>query len=316
MSNPIEHYVTIFDSTYLPQGIALYLSMERQIKSYCLWVICVDDKVYDDLVAIKFQKMRLLKLSSIETDDLLAVKKDRSVGEYCWTLTPFAPKFVFEADKKIERVTYIDADLWFFNSPQSIFDEFSTSNKAVMITDHSYSAEYDQSDVSGIYCVQFMIFSKGKSEVVRKWWEDKCLEWCYARIEEGRFGDQKYLDEWPKQFSEYVHVMQNPSAILAPWNATRYPYSASLIYHFHGLKILSKNIIRISQHDLPKALISYIYEGYIKDLKKSFEIMNNLNIVYTFKYSNTSAYVTILYQSSKRLLRNIIKIFPTVGIKF
>ena len=28
-----------------------------------------------------------------------------------------------------------------------------------------------------------------------KWWRDRCLEWCYARIEDGKFGDQFYIED-------------------------------------------------------------------------------------------------------------------------
>jgi hypothetical protein len=70
----------------------------------------------------------------------------------------------------------------------------------VLITDHGYAPEYDQSATSGQYCVQFMTFERDGGEPVRRWWEERCIEWCYARFEDGKFGDQKYLDDWPYRF--------------------------------------------------------------------------------------------------------------------
>ncbi len=43
----IENFVIVFDSLYLPHGIALHTSMERTISNYVLWIICVDDQTYD-----------------------------------------------------------------------------------------------------------------------------------------------------------------------------------------------------------------------------------------------------------------------------
>ena len=57
--------------------------------------------------------MRLLNLSEIETETLKKLKEERTKGEYCWTLTPFVPKFVFDSDNSVEQVTYLDADVWF-----------------------------------------------------------------------------------------------------------------------------------------------------------------------------------------------------------
>lgn len=245
----MEHFVTLFDSLFLPQGLALHISMERHVGNYTLWVLCVDVEAHEVLSKLNLPNVRLLQLSKLETPELLAVKPDRSKGEYCWTLTPFAPRFVFEADAEVSRVTYLDADLWFRKNPEPIFREFDASGKDILITDHAYSPEYDQSATSGQYCVQFMTFTRDGGEVVRKWWEGKCIEWCFARFEDGKFGDQKYLDDWPTRFANSVHVLTNKELMLAPWNATRFPYGNAVTWHFHDLRIV------INSEQLPSPVI-------------------------------------------------------------
>jgi hypothetical protein len=263
----MEHYVTLFDSLFLPQGIALHISMERHIKEYTLWILCVDDEAYDVLNKIKLPNSRLLQLSSLETVELLRVKPTRSKGEYCWTLTPFAPMFVFQTDASVDRVTYLDADLWFRMHPKPIFDEFDDSAKDVLITEHAYAPEYDQSEISGKYCVQFIIFTRKGGEAVREWWGSQCIEWCYARPEDGKFGDQKYLDDWPERFASHVHVLQDKERALAPWNANRFPYSNAIFYHLHGLRIISEKRATISTYQLPSPLMKYVYIPYLIDLR-------------------------------------------------
>jgi hypothetical protein len=171
-----EHYVTLFDSAFMPQGLALYFSMQRHCGDFLLWIICVDDAAYETLIKLNLENIELLKLNSIENEDLRKVKPSRDSREYCWTLTPFAPRFVFEKDLDISRVTYLDADLWFRKSPKKIFSEFDSSKKKVMITDHGYSPRHDYSAVSGQFCVQFMVFTR-QAEEIRSWWEEKCLDW-------------------------------------------------------------------------------------------------------------------------------------------
>jgi hypothetical protein len=269
-----ENYVTLFDSTFMPQGLALYFSMQRHCDEFVLWIICVDDDTYQTLIELNLENVKLLKLSCIENEDLRKVKSSRDRREYCWTLSPFAPRFVFERDLNISRVTYVDADLWFRRSPKIIFSEFESSDKKVMITDHGYSPRHDYSAVSGQFCVQFMIF-KRQAEEIRSWWEAKCLEWCYCRGEDGKFGDQKYIELWPILFEDSVHVLRNKELTLAPWNAMRFPYGNSVFYHFQGLRIVSKKTINLGPYAIPPPLYSYVYKPYFQDLKLAINKIEN-----------------------------------------
>ena len=88
----------------------------------------------DELSKLNYPKMKLIDLSEFETEKLLDVKATRSHIEYIWTLSPFAPQFVFKSDEHIKRVTYIDAAMYFNKSPRPIFREFEDSKKAVLIS--------------------------------------------------------------------------------------------------------------------------------------------------------------------------------------
>ena len=287
----MEHYVTLFDSLFLPQGISLHMSMERHIQNYTLWILCVDDDTYDVLTKLHLKNVKLLQLCKLEIEEMLKVKSQRTTGEYCWTLTPFAPRFVLEADKTIKQVTYLDADLWFRKNPKPILDEFEASTKDVLITEHAYAPEYDMSQSSGKYCVQFMTFKRRKGgEFVRKWWEERCIDWCYARYEQGKFGDQKYLDDWPNRFHDFVHVLVNKDLALAPWNATRFPYSNAVFWHFHGYrisKIFGIHLAIFGAFPTPKIVFDNVYKNYSKDLRVAISML--FDVGYTarnqFKFS-------------------------------
>lgn len=273
-----EHFVTIFDSLFLPQGLALQQSMERNVSNYILWILCVDNVSYDVLKKLSLPNVRLLQLSDFENDELLKVKSERTTGEYCWTLTPFSIRFVFESDESVSRVTYLDADLWFMTPPDILFKEMDASGKGVLITDHGYAPEYDQSAKSGQYCVQFMVFTR-QSETVRKWWEDRCIEWCYARAENGKYGDQKYLDCWPELFPDMVHVLANKESCLAPWNATRFPYGGGVFWHFQGLRLAffgSKLVVYYGDYVLPRCVQEFVYDSYCSDLKSAIAQLEKL----------------------------------------
>jgi len=272
----MEHYVTIFDSGFLPQGVALAESLAEHAGEHTLWVIAVDDQANRTLSQLALPNVRLLPLAEVETDPLLAVKGGRTRAEYCWTLTPFAARFVFERDPRIERVTYIDADLWLRKSPQPIFEEFERSRKTVLITEHAYAPQYESSTkTSGKYCVQFLTFTRN-GEPVRKWWEDRCIEWCFARYDNGRFGDQKYLDDWPERFPEHVHVLQHRGWALAPWNTSRFPTADAIFYHFQGLRLISQRWISIGGYPVSQEVVREIYRPYMRRLRQAVSRLNQV----------------------------------------
>ena len=113
---------------------------------------------------------------------------------------------------------------------------------------------YDQTDTSGIYCVQFMYFKNNlEGKKILSDWRKQCIKWCYNRFENGKFGDQKYLDNWPQKYSR-VHILNNLGGGVAPWNVQQYKVLKNLkflklsnktkfnliFYHFHSVKLMSK----------------------------------------------------------------------------
>lgn len=278
----MEHYVTLFDSLFLPQGLALHASMERHAGPYQLWVLCVDDETFAALVRLTLPNIRLLRLSTLETPELLRVKGERTSGEYCWTLTPFAPGFVFATASDVERVTYIDADMWFRSTPSPIFRALEASGAPVLLTEHHFAAEYDQSETSGRFCVQFMTFYREASAGILDWWQQRCLEWCFARFEDGKFGDQGYLQDWPERFPRLVYVLQDPELILGPWNAIRFPYGGSCLWHFHGLRLMVlRSGLRASlgSYRLPRPALRGVYDPYLRDLGQAVRTLAANDIV-------------------------------------
>jgi len=265
----MEHYVTLFDSLFLPQGLALQSSLERHARPYTLWVLCMDEDTREVLGRLRLPNVRLMKLADVETAELVGVKRERSSVEYCWTITPFTPRFVFGADPAARRVTYLDADLWFQHSPAPIFREFELSGKQVLITDHAYTPEHDQTTTHGRYCVQFLTFTREGGEVVRQWWEERCIEWCFARPENGKFGDQKYLDDWPERFGDQVHVLQHAEWTRAPWNAAESSDEKALFFHFHGLRLLADDKVNLGGYPLSPSLIQTFYAPYLDHLARA-----------------------------------------------
>jgi hypothetical protein len=310
----VEHYITLFDSLFLPQGLALHASLKRHAGPFTLWVLCMDQLAKEVLDQLGEPTIRAVALADVETDELRNVRRGRSRVEYCWTMTPFTPKVVFDRDPFAKRVTYVDADLFLLKSPAPIFDEFERSEKAVLITDHAYDPELDVSVISGQYCVQFMTFVRETSEPVRRWWADECVKWCFHRAEDGKLGDQKYLDDWPERFGNLVHVLKQLDVLLAPWNARRFPYSRAIAWHFHGLRLLKGN--RVLLHGavpVPKVVHQAVYAPYVEELGRSLNRINRPVIVQNDNTDWTS--ISMLKAVTRKFLSQLCELRDTFPIR-
>lgn len=272
-----ENFVTLFDSNFLPAGLCLYDSLKRHAAPFRLWVLCMDELVADRLEKLALPEVSLIRLADAENAALKKVKPDRTISEYCWTLTPFTPQFVLDRDPSVNRVTYIDADLCFFADPAVLLNEFEASGADVFITEHAYAPEYDRSKLAGIYCVQFMTFKNSPAgREVLSWWQERCLEWCYARAEDGKFGDQKYLDDWPQRFGRRIHVLEAREKALGPWNARMFCKQGEnrpVFFHFHGTRLVSPTRLLLTKGYRIEGAPFEHYRAYGAIMEKSLGIL-------------------------------------------
>lgn len=272
----MHNFCTLFDVNYLTRGLAMYGSLKKYTDDFHLYIFAFDDISLDILDRMDLANVTLIALHEFEDERLLAVKPTRTKVEYCWTCTSHVIRYT--VDKyKLNQVTYLDADLYFFNNPSVLLEEFESSGASVLITEHRYTPKYDRSSTSGIYCVQFITFrADDRGKEVLNWWCERCLEWCYARHENGKFGDQKYLDDWPKRFKG-IHVLEHLGGGVAPWNIQQYSITkegntlkvngnALVFYHYHFFKCYTNGEYDLGMYEIPEQVIDLIYRPYIKAL--------------------------------------------------
>jgi hypothetical protein len=255
-------------------------------------VYAFDDVTAKILRELAWSHVQVVTLAEFETEELLRVKPTRSKGEYCWTSTSVTIAHTLQK-LGFDSCTYLDADLYFFSSPSVLFDE--SPSASVLLTEHRYTPRYDQTATSGRFCVQFMHFKKDEQGLTALlWWKDRCIEWCYDRAEDGKFGDQKYLDDWLTRFAGVADI-KNEGAGVAPWNIQQYlvfegeqgPWlkiasgqkTPVVFYHFHGLKLLAEQKIDLCNYVISAEARKYIYRPYIEtllrwqnELKKTFSL--------------------------------------------
>lgn len=283
MRDCMYYFCTYFDQHYLHKGLALYYSLTRHCLPFRLWILCLDDFSYQILTDMQLPQVQLISISDFEKSDpqLLQAKQNRSLIEYYFTCTPSLPLYILNHDYEVDIITYLDADLFFFSSIEPVYDELG--NGSILIIGHRFPPSLKNCEIFGIYNVGMLSFRRDINGLAcLHWWRDRCLEWCYDRVENGLFADQKYLDQWPDKFPGVV-VLQHKGVGLAPWNLANYVYSWKdsklhidgqpiVMYHFHGLKKIDRWIYDINcinyKTKCPKMVKKTVYMPYVKELNQ------------------------------------------------
>jgi hypothetical protein len=278
----LRHFCTYFDINYLTRGLTLHWSLRQNSPSFRLYVLCMDDACFAELSRLAISSIVPVRLASLEAHDpaLLEAKSNRSRIEYYFTCTAAFPLFIMKEWEDADLVTYLDADLFFFSTPEHLFHELGENSVGIIA--HRFPPHLEDRTQYGIYNVGWLSFRRDADGIeCLKWWRDQCIEWCYDRVEENRFADQKYLDDWPKRFHG-VAVLNHPGGNLAPWNIASHTLTSVngevkvdgrplVFFHFHGLKQIGRWLYDPSWKEYgissSTVLRTMIYRPYIRVLR-------------------------------------------------
>ena len=292
-----RYYCTYFDRNYLIKGLALIESLNKHERNdFELFIVCLDEITRLMIEKLKPPHVTLIPLHEVEQKDkkLLQAKQNRSLVEYYWTLTPTVLLWLLDRNPNIDMLTYLDADLYFYAPPDPIYEEFE--NASVLIHEHRFSPSLKHLEKFGKYNVGLLCFRNDSFGLAAlRWWRKRCIEWCYTKLENGKFGDQLYLNDWPERF-ENVHILQNIGAGVAPWNHDQYEYRSDtessvlindhplIFYHFHGLAFVTPHLIipAVHYHPLTEEIIRYLFLPYIHALTRGISEVQSVLSDFTF----------------------------------
>lgn len=307
------NFCTLFDKNYAYQGIALYNSLASNCSDWQIFILCLDDEVYDLLSKLNLDKAHLIKLADIEDQKLLEAKANRSRGEYCWTLASVFTYYLLKNNQDLENIAYLDSDIYFYSSPEPIYKELG--DDSVLIIKHNYPNKLKYLEKNGIYNVAMLIFKNNQDSLTcLEWWKDEVLKWCYNRCEDGKFGDQAYLDDWTTRFKG-IHVLSHLGADVAPWNLDQYKVCKEqgvtkinnqdlIFYHFHTFKLIAENKFQLhsSFYSFNKKVEDLIYSPYTQEIKLILEKVKDTDNSFNYGYRKGESLIDIIKQQIKRLI--------------
>ena len=294
-------FCTCFDHNYMVYGLTLFRSLAATGMEFELFVFCLSDEAFEMLQGID-PRLRLIRLAELENADqeLCACRNDRSHAEYIFTMSPCLPLFLFQKFPELDMVTYLDSDLYFFESPELLFQELG--EKSLYIVEHHFAPGFENDILNGRFNVAFQIYRRTTAGIgCLERWRTQCLQWCFDRCEEGKFADQKYLDEWPDVWGDEVVVSSHPGADLAPWNMGNYDIALKngkvtvdgkklIFVHYQSFKLLNRHSalwVSWSRNKKIRKSWKFLPAYYLKQLRMTMEtypeLFRNWKALFSFR---------------------------------
>jgi hypothetical protein len=283
------HFSTVVSQDHLFKLLALIASLKSNCNDFKLFVLCAHDIVWHILQKIGMPEVIPIMLGEVEDDDLKKAKNNRIFHAYCWTLKPVFLHYVMEKYPGCQYFAHLDADLFFYASPDNIFLE--NPGASLFLTHHRNSRDFlKYYAVTGVFNTGFVGCSNDAMALsaVTKW-KNQCIEYCPIPEDSVRklFGDQRYVESWPEEF-QGVHIVRGLGANAALWNIQNYTVSILdgkifvddhplIFYHFSGLSIISRNEFNLNwyYHIDDKIVLDFIYRPYALTLVNAMREMNN-----------------------------------------
>jgi hypothetical protein len=280
----MNNYCTYFDSNYLPQGLAMADSLLRYDANGVLWVLALDAAAGRIIGQLGLPNVRVVRLEELLASDasLAEVRQTRSGREFIFTITACWILHLLSTRGDMERIAYIDADMFFFGDPCLAWAE--RRGASVLITEHRYPEWHDDSARYGRFNVGWLAFGRDPAALgcLRKW-REQCLASCSLAADGRSFGDQLYLDDWPGDLDGALAVSAHPGVNVAPWNwaGVRCEVNGEevtvrglplVLFHFAQFKRVTGRWWDSGQLEygvMPRGLRTAIYRPYIEALEKA-----------------------------------------------
>ena len=271
------YFSILFDANYLNKGIALYLSIAKHTSDFTMYVMALDRKCQDKLKQIGFHNVVVECIEDVNDPELAKAKANRSRVEFCWTCGSYVTDYFFHK-YNLSHIIYLDSDLMFFRSPQVLQDEYCNRKASVGLVSH-----FMKYPLFGEYCTQYLYFKNDEDgDGCLRYWRDSCLEWCYSRVEDGKYGDQIYLNHFAELFNN-VCGTENRGAGIAYWNMKNYHFKdgftiykdhqwPTVFFHYSGInmRVEGDELLFLHTMYLSETIRKTFVEPYAELMKSVF----------------------------------------------
>lgn len=254
---------TICSVSHLGQAKTMVDSFKEHNPDYQV-KIGIADKIAGRIDESQFTDYELFEISELGISGFDDLIEKFSVFELCCVIRPHLCKYLLEANPEVEKLLFVDSDIYFFNAVTQVDDALEKHD--ILLTPHTFTPFPDDGlypkEVSfnnaGLYNTGFFAVKRSTStDNFLNWWQERLSEYGFVNFMDGMFVDQLWANFVPL-FFENVLVSKNLGLNVGYWNLHERSirlHQESLIvneefplvfFHFSGYDIKGRD--KISAH--------------------------------------------------------------------
>ncbi|MDP2338719.1 MAG: hypothetical protein Q8N05_20170, partial [Bacteroidota bacterium] len=302
-------------------------SLADSVNNHCpgvKFIICLVDNIRDISISSGFEFIMAADLGLPFLNEMCSKYSPLELNS---ALKPYFGNYIFEKQKDVENLIFLDSDILLFDDLHPVYE--SLKSDSIILTPHSLSTVASGTDFddriflrSGIYNAGFIALKRDSySLAFLNWWMTKLRNECFFNSKRGMFAEQLWLNLVPLYF-EKVHILKHKGCNVAYWNFHERSISETdgiyyvnnadplIFFHYSGASIhcLEENSVsryqkRYTFTNLPALLP--VFKLYTDSLKKhSFEKYNEFYTINS-KIKISSAIVKAIAELYKKGIKKL-----------
>jgi hypothetical protein len=267
----------------------LYHSIKCYHNDFIFYALAFDKETFNYLSNLHYENLIPISFETYNSYFNTNQEKYEDRKQYYFSATSNICIYLLENYPTIDKLLYLDADVYVLNSLDSLYEEFE--DHSIGYCPHRLHPIIKHLTKNhGNYNVGVNLFKN--SDIALKClydWKSDCEGWYKSKpgYHLYYFSDQIFLDSWEKKYSG-IKIINNIGIDTAPWNAVNYHFkkvddvyfvnqTPIIIYHFSALKKLRNdewNCNTIIYLASIKGELLNLYKSYINNIE-SFNIGND-----------------------------------------
>jgi len=270
-----------FDCNYIFQAKEMLESLTAYAHDPMIFLLALDEEVVSWAKNLSSSRIKILTLDEILEvyPSLRHTRSSRSHAEFIFSLKTFLVDFCLKKNKEISSVSYIDVDVRFYSSVIPIYQELKGYD--VGLSPHGFTDKQTKLLRYGQFNAGWVYFRNSENSLeILRYWQGKVIESCEDVPRNGRFAEQKYLDDFPILFKK-VRVVENPGVNAGPWSLAHKSIAINnvgkltvnghplIFFHFHGLRFRGNRVfcnLSTYGYKLDNISRNYIFLPYAQSL--------------------------------------------------